>query len=43
MPDADPMLRFTTLFSTEETWDYAFVQVSTDGGKTYTSLPEASG
>ncbi|MGZ8687146.1 MAG: peptidase M6 [Gaiellaceae bacterium] len=43
VPDADPTLRFSTLLSTEETWDYAFVQVSTDGGKTYTSLPEASG
>jgi hypothetical protein len=43
VPTTDPVLRFKTLLSTEETWDYAFVQVSTDGGKTYTSLPEMSG
>jgi hypothetical protein len=40
VPDADPTLRFRTLFSTEVAWDYGFVQVSTDGGATYTSLDD---
>jgi hypothetical protein len=40
VPDDDPTLRFRTLFSTEVAWDYGFVQVSTDGGATYTSLDD---
>lgn len=31
-------LNFDTYFDIEEAWDYGFVQVSTDGGKTWTSL-----
>ena len=31
-------LSFDALWDTEEGWDYGFVQVSTDGGKTWTSL-----
>lgn len=31
-------LRFDHLLQIEETWDYGFVQVSTDGGQTWTSL-----
>lgn len=42
VPNDDPTLRFATLFATEETWDYGFVQISTDGGKTYTSLAEVN-
>ena len=38
MPSDDPTLTFATLYDTEIFWDYAFVQVSTDGGKTYKSL-----
>lgn len=38
VPTTDPTLTFDTYFSTEEGWDFGFVQVSTDGGKTYTSL-----
>ncbi len=38
VPADDPMLTFDTLYDTEATWDYGFVQVSADGGKTYKSL-----
>ena len=38
VPSDDPTLTFATLYDTEIFWDYAFVQVSTDGGKTYKSL-----
>lgn len=31
-------LEFDTAFNIEATWDYGFVQVSTDGGETWTSL-----
>jgi immune inhibitor A len=34
-------LSFWTWYDTEEGWDFAFVQVSTDGGATWTSLPLA--
>jgi len=36
---ADATVRFATRFDIEPGWDFAFVQVSTDGGETYTSLP----
>ena len=39
MPTDDPTLRFATKYETEDLWDFGFVQVSTDGGATYTSLP----
>ncbi len=32
-------LNFWTWYDIEEQWDYGFVQVSTDGGVTWTSLP----
>ena len=32
-------LSFTHYVDTEEAWDFGFVQVSTDGGQTWTSLP----
>lgn len=35
-------LNFETLYDIEETWDYGFVQVSTDGGSTWTSLANAN-
>jgi hypothetical protein len=38
VPAEDPTLTFETRFETEEFWDFGFVQVSTDGGQTYTSL-----
>lgn len=38
VPTGDPTLTFETNYDTEEFWDFAFVQVSTDGGRTYTSL-----
>jgi hypothetical protein len=38
VPADDPTLTFQTLYDTEPLWDYAFVQVSTDGGKTYKSI-----
>jgi hypothetical protein len=38
VPTGSPSLDFDTLWSTEEGFDSGFVQISTDGGKTYTSL-----
>jgi hypothetical protein len=38
VPADNPTLTFDTSFDTEEGWDFGFVQVSTDGGQTYTSL-----
>jgi hypothetical protein len=35
---ADPILTVVTKYGIEEYWDFGFVQVSTDGGKTWTSL-----
>ncbi len=34
-----PQLSFWTWYDIEEDWDFGFVQVSTDGGATWTSLP----
>lgn len=34
----DPMLTFDTKYIIEEFWDYGFVQISEDGGQTWTSL-----
>jgi hypothetical protein len=34
----DPTLEITTLWDIEDYWDFGFVQVSTDGGITWTSL-----
>ncbi len=39
VPAADPTLTFDARWETEELWDFGFVQVSTDGGDTWTSLP----
>ncbi len=41
VPQNDPTLRFDTFFEAEEDWDYGFVQISTDGGQTWTSLSNA--
>jgi hypothetical protein len=38
VPEADPTLRFETRWDTEPGFDSAFVQVSTDGGESWTSL-----
>jgi hypothetical protein len=38
VPAAGGTLSFQALWDTEELWDYAFVQVSTNGGKTWKSL-----
>jgi hypothetical protein len=35
---ADPTLTMTTYWDIEDYWDFGFVQVSTDGGMTWTSL-----
>jgi len=35
---ADPTLEMTTYWDIEDYWDFGFVQVSTDGGKTWVSL-----
>lgn len=39
VPTADPTLRFLAKYGAELGYDYGYVQVSTDGGKTYTSIP----
>ena len=36
-------LTFWTQYEIEEGWDFGFVQVSTDGGLTWTSLPDLEG
>jgi hypothetical protein len=41
VPAASPTLSFQTRWNTEPLWDFGFVQVSTDGGATYTSLGNA--
>ncbi len=38
VPAANPTLTFKGKYDLEEHWDFGFVQVSADGGKTYTSL-----
>ena len=38
VPAANPTLTFRGKYDLEEHWDYGFVQVSTDAGKTYTSI-----
>jgi hypothetical protein len=38
VPAADPTLSFLAKYGAEEGFDYAYVLVSTDGGKTYTPL-----
>jgi len=35
---SDPTLTITTLWDLEDYWDFGFIQVSTDGGHTWTSL-----
>lgn len=39
VPSTGGQLVFDTLYDIEASWDFAFVQVSTDGGQTWTSLP----
>jgi hypothetical protein len=41
VPAGGASLSFDALWDTEEGWDFGFVQVSTDGGKTWTSLATA--
>jgi hypothetical protein len=41
VPGGGASLTFDALWDTEPGWDYGFVQVSDDGGKTWTSLPTA--
>jgi hypothetical protein len=38
VPAGDPTLTFRGKYDLEEHWDFGFVQVSTDGGETYTSI-----
>jgi len=38
---SNPVLTFSTKYDIEEGWDFGFVQVSTDGGSTWTSLENA--
>jgi hypothetical protein len=39
VPSADPTLRFLAKYGAEFGFDYGYVQVSTDGGATYTTIP----
>ncbi|WCB95712.1 hypothetical protein DSM104299_04461 [Baekduia alba] len=39
VPAADPTLTFLAKYGAEAGYDYGYVQVSTDGGATYTALP----
>ena len=39
VPTTDPTLRFNAKYGAELGYDYGYVQVSTDGGETYTSIP----
>jgi hypothetical protein len=39
VPAADPTLRFLAKYGAEQGYDYGYVQVSTDGGATYTTIP----
>src|SRR3954454_13412234 len=39
VPSADPTLRFLAKYGAESGFDYGYVQVSTDGGATYTTIP----
>jgi hypothetical protein len=39
VPAADPTLRFLAKYGAEFGFDYAYVTVSTDGGKSYTPIP----
>jgi hypothetical protein len=39
VPSADPTLRFLAKYGAEAGFDYGYVQVSTDGGATYTTIP----
>ena len=39
VPTADPTLSFLAKYGAEVGYDYGYVQVSTDGGATYTTIP----
>jgi hypothetical protein len=39
VPSGSPSLTFNALWDLETGWDFGFVQISTDGGATYTSIP----
>ncbi len=39
VPAGGGQLTFDTRYETEQGWDFGYVQVSTDGGETYNSLP----
>jgi hypothetical protein len=39
VPAADPTLRFLAKYGAEADYDYGYVQVSTDGGASYTTIP----
>ena len=39
----DPIFTFWTDYTIEEFWDYAFVEVSTDGGTSWVQLPDMDG
>jgi hypothetical protein len=42
VPSDNATLSFSTKYDIEQGWDFGVVQVSTDGGKTYTTLSNAS-
>jgi hypothetical protein len=42
VPTDNPTLSFTSVYNLEENFDYGFVVISTDGGKTYKTLANAN-
>lgn len=38
VPEEDPVLRFTTTYGMEKNFDYGYVTISDDGGKTYDAV-----
>ena len=43
VPTADPSLKFSTSFDTEQDWDFVFVEISEVGSDEWTTLPDANG
>jgi hypothetical protein len=42
VPAANPLLTYTSVYNLEQDFDYGYTEVSTDGGKTYTPLANAT-
>jgi hypothetical protein len=42
VPEANPVLTYTSVYNYEQDFDYGYTMISTDGGKTYTALATAT-